>query len=89
MNNADGQITCNNATVDSLVRRIEHLIQRPIINETGLHDRYDISLTWGEPGEKQPGAEALEKAIAEQLGLELTRAKRDLDILLVQTLKTP
>jgi uncharacterized protein (TIGR03435 family) len=89
MNNNDGQLTCNNATINALVRTIEQLIRRPIIDETGLRDHYDVSLTWGEPGQKQPGPEALKKALAEQLGLELTPDKRDSDILLVRTLNTP
>lgn len=89
MNNNKGKLTCNNATINALVRTIEQMIQRPIIDETGLRDRYDVSLMWGEPGQEQPGPEALKKALAEQLGLELTPDKRDSDILLVRTLKTP
>jgi hypothetical protein len=39
-NNADGQLTSNNASIDSLARSIERLMRRPIVNETGLRDRF-------------------------------------------------
>jgi uncharacterized protein (TIGR03435 family) len=78
------EITFNNATVDSFARAIERIIQRPIINETGLRDRYDIFLTYAEPNAQQTDPEALKKALGDQLGFELKPDKRDLEILLVQ-----
>jgi len=89
VNNTDGQITINNGTIDSLARSLEQVIQRPIVNETGLRDRFDIFLTWDEPGEQQPASDAVKKALSEQLGLELSPDKRDLEILLVQSGKAP
>jgi uncharacterized protein (TIGR03435 family) len=85
--NTDGQLTFNNTTIDSLARRIELLLQRLVVNETGLRDRFDILLTYAEPGEKQPDPEVLKKALLEQLGLELKPDKRDMEILLVQNVK--
>ena len=87
--NADGQLTFNNCTLDSLARNIELLLPRPIVNETGLRDRFDIFLTYGQPGENRPDPEVLKKALAEQLGLELKPDKRDMEILLVQNVKSP
>ena len=87
--NGDGELNFNNSTVDSLARSIELLIQHPIVNETGLRDRFDIFLTYGQPGETRPDPEVLKKALTEQLGLELKPDKQDMEILLVQNVKSP
>jgi uncharacterized protein (TIGR03435 family) len=88
-NHSDGQITFNNATIDSLARSIERLLQCPIVNETGLRDRFDIFFTYEDRGEKQADPENVKKALIEQLGLELKPDKRDMEVLLVQSAKSP
>jgi uncharacterized protein (TIGR03435 family) len=85
----DGELNFQNATIDSLARHIESRLRRPVINETGLRDRFDIVLSWGAPGEPRPGPEALKKAITDRLGLELKPEQRDVEILLVQKEKKP
>lgn len=89
VNNAGGQITLNNATIDSLVRSMERLMRYPIANETGLNGRFDIFFTYDDSAEQESDVEKIKEALTEQLGLELKPDKREMEILLVQTTKSP
>ena len=73
-----------NCTIDSWVRSsLEHLLKKPVFDETSLKDGYDIELKW-EPGEGSfPDPVKLISAVREQLGLELTLSKRPVDVVVV------
>jgi uncharacterized protein (TIGR03435 family) len=74
-----------NAPLEWLAWTLENKLNTPVIDETGLTNRYDISLRWDEtiagPDSNGiyatlPHPEGLFKAVQEQLGLELVRSKR-------------
>jgi uncharacterized protein (TIGR03435 family) len=64
---------------------LEDKLNSPVIDETGLTNRYDISLKWDEktggPDSNGrhaivPNPEGLTRAVQEQLGLELVQSTR-------------
>ncbi len=67
-----------------LSNTLENLLDRPVIDETGLTGRFDIFVSWDEPDEGHPDREGLKKALTEQLGIELVPDKRPLERLVVQ-----
>jgi uncharacterized protein (TIGR03435 family) len=80
-----GKIEAVNAPLDWLAWVLEDMSGKPVIDETGLTNRYDISLKWGETEDAAlPSGEAadaidrekLVQAVREQLGLELVTSKR-------------
>lgn len=80
-----GEIKAVNAPLDWLAWVLEDMSSKPVINETGLTNRYDISLKWDENVEaalpsgeaaSAPDRENLVKAVREQLGLELVPSTR-------------
>jgi hypothetical protein len=73
-----------------LANQLSGLLDRPVLDETGLSGRYDISLIWSPRqqaaaeanGDAGGGAEAsLSTAIQEQLGLRLDTRKGRVDAL--------
>jgi uncharacterized protein (TIGR03435 family) len=54
------------------------VFDKPIVNESGLNDRYDIELHWTEST-----PEAYTKALRGQLGLELRPARRLMEYLVI------
>jgi uncharacterized protein (TIGR03435 family) len=57
----------------------------PVIDETGLTGSYDSDLHWN--GRANNQNQEIERALKEQLGLELVRARRPVEMLVVE--KTP
>jgi hypothetical protein len=74
-----GPILLTATTIDGLARWLEPVVGHQVIDETGLTGTYDIEVT----GELQ-GLEELRQALREQLALVLTRAQREIEMLVVR-----
>lgn len=91
---ADGQtLTFTNSTMsDFLLLGIQHFVDRPVVDETGLTGRYDFALHWLPDQIKAPEGDAapgLFTAMREQLGLELKATKGPVDVLVVDNVEKP
>lgn len=82
-----GKIQGINITLERLAWSLENLLQKPVLDETNLTDRYDFELKWEAKEREQPDPERLAKAMREQLGLELTPARRPVEVLVVEGVK--
>ena len=67
---------------------MESLLKKPVLDETGLTNHYDYELKWDAKEREHPDLEALVSAAREQLGVELTPARRMIEVLLVNTATT-
>ena len=81
------------------------VLDRPIIHQTGLTDRYDFKLNWRPDEFRFPRATAAQRAAAvssgadtlpdlftafqEQLGLKLNTTKAPADVLVIDTVSKP
>jgi uncharacterized protein (TIGR03435 family) len=72
-----------NQTIEQLVQNLQGHLESPLYDETGLTGSYDISLKWQPSGDKTAG-DALKSALLEQLGLELTPARAQIEMLVVR-----
>ena len=61
-------------------------MKKPVIDKTGLTNRYDLQLKWEQEGSNVV-AEVLIEAVRNQLGLELTPAKRSMELVVVEVEK--
>jgi thiol-disulfide isomerase/thioredoxin len=68
-------------TMRDLARSLEWRLKRFIVDETSLGGEYDI--------EFPQNRDALEKFVREQLGLELSPARRSIQMLVVESLEAP
>ena|ERR1700722_15175067 len=69
-----------NLPVSDLASCLEDTIfQRPVIDETGLTDKYDIDIKWTSYDE-----DSLKKVLLDQLGLELVPTNMPVEMLVVE-----
>jgi uncharacterized protein (TIGR03435 family) len=84
-----GKISAVNTSLASLVNRLEPLLKQPVVDETGMQGKYDYELKWDQPDVNNPNTDALIEAVRDQLGLELTLAKRPIDVTVVSQKQQP
>jgi uncharacterized protein (TIGR03435 family) len=80
-----------NSSIDQMIRDLsfEGVFQTPIVNETGLTNRYDYTLVFPryDPNWKADGwnwKTAWKTALSQQLGLELAPTQADVEMLVVE-----
>jgi uncharacterized protein (TIGR03435 family) len=101
-----GRVTFSGATMANFAVQLQlRVLDRPVIDQTGLTDRYDFTLNW-RPDEFQfPRATAGQRAAAvstgadtlpdlftafqEQLGLKLNATKAPVDVLVIDKVSKP
>jgi uncharacterized protein (TIGR03435 family) len=71
-------ISSDNAAMEDISRMLEQHLQRTILDETGLAGRYEFEIK-GIPR----GNDAFLNALRDQLGLELTSAHREIEMIIV------
>ncbi len=76
-NMSTGSFRLPNTTVTQFANQLADFVGRPVIDETGIAERYDISLSWGR------GDASLSEAVKDQLGLQLIAAQRSVEVLVV------
>ncbi len=84
-----GKVSAVNANLGSLVNCLEPLLKQPVVDETGMQGKYDYELKWDQPDVNNPNTDALIEAVRDQLGLELTLAKRPIDVTVVSQKQQP
>ena len=94
-----GQLVATNATLDDLAWELQSaIVDRPVVNKTGLSARFNFTLTWT-PDEFQnsnlagpaptndvPG---LFTAIQQQLGIRLEASRSIVDVMVVNSVELP
>jgi uncharacterized protein (TIGR03435 family) len=96
-----GLLPGRNATMTELAQSLQSaVLDRPVVNQTGIEGRYDFTLDWmpdetqfasfGRP-QQQPdnGKPSIYDAFQQQLGLKLERARVPADVLVIDKLEKP
>jgi uncharacterized protein (TIGR03435 family) len=86
------------ASMKDLAYKLSRLLQRPVVNHTGLEGNYDFKLEWtpdpgpptpdGQPAEISAGP-SLFSAIQQQLGLRLEAEKGPVEVLVIDHAEKP
>jgi len=79
-----GSIDAVGRSVAEVLSVLENAASLPVIDETGLEGKFDVHFKWDADG----GAEVLAREAKEQLGLALTRAKRVIEVTVVEVSKS-
>jgi uncharacterized protein (TIGR03435 family) len=85
-----GSLKLGRAKIDWLLGYLEQWMQKPVLNETGLTNRYDIRLGWEmskrelEDNAAMPDPESIRTAIRNQLGLGLSFERRSVPVVIVE-----
>ncbi len=78
-----GKYSMKGQTLAAFARFLEHTVHQPVINETGQAGRFDIQIQMPQIGNAGQ-LETVQKAVADQLWLELVPERRTIDILVVE-----
>ena len=73
-----------NQDIGSLAWYLEARLGKPVLDETALTNHYDFELKWKEEPDEKPSADTIVHAVTEQLGLELTTARRPVEVVVVE-----
>lgn len=79
-----GYFTSRNQTLSGLAWFLESHFKVPIIDQTGLTNRFDIDLNWDETDYRHPNLDGLKRALLDQLGLELVPTNMPVEMLVVE-----
>jgi uncharacterized protein (TIGR03435 family) len=63
---------------------LEKFLGAPVIDQTGAAQIFSIDLRWKEPGQDDPGQDALKQALLDQLGLELVPSRAPVEMLVME-----
>jgi uncharacterized protein (TIGR03435 family) len=92
--NSPGKITTNSySQFNNRVSLLAHylnlasLLDMPVIDETGLTNKYDFILEWDATGSDRFNKEAIKQTIFDQLGLELIPTNTPIETLVVEKVK--
>jgi uncharacterized protein (TIGR03435 family) len=100
MRTSPGNLTAGAVPVALLVNILGPLVNRPILNRTGLTGSFDIDLTWtpDQPLQRPPGADeppvdpngpSIFTAVQEQLGLKLESTTGPIDVVVIDSVQHP
>ncbi len=96
-------LTVRNYSMSDLAKGIQDaFLDKPVIDQTGLHERYDFDLKWtpddsqsycpGDPARSRDDPDAspgLYTAIQEQLGLKIVPAKAPVQVMIIDHIELP
>ena len=86
----NGQIILTGATTQELTRTLENTCFIPVIDQTGLTNRYDFKIRWKPnyaPDGQSANMAALTQALQDQLGLDLVPGTAPVDMLVIEKVK--
>jgi uncharacterized protein (TIGR03435 family) len=79
-------IQLEGAPLSRLAQQLSGILERPVIDRTGLEGTYDASLTWADA---QPDQPSVFTAIQDQLGLNLISQRAPIDTLIIDSIAAP
>ena len=91
INSKPGEIAATNQPIHQLRSMLEFSLQTPVLDQTGLTDRFDFALRWrhlpienSHSHEQDPNVIRLKEALRAQLGLELVPSEEPIEMLVVK-----
>jgi len=89
-----GSVEAQGATLDDFSKLLRPVLDRPVINKTGITGRFDIDVTFSreetQPGTSDPtGFPSIFTALEEQLGLKLEPGKGPVDRFVIDRIERP
>jgi uncharacterized protein (TIGR03435 family) len=74
--------------MSTMTDALENSLKKPVIDETGLTNCYDVTLKWEQKSPDKPNPDGLLQAVREQLGLELVPAVRPVEMVVIKKAKS-
>lgn len=74
------QLTGAGVSMSTLANQLGNRLGTVVIDQTGLHESYDLNLEWAPDGATDSSAPSLVTALREQLGLRLEPTKSPVEV---------
>jgi uncharacterized protein (TIGR03435 family) len=88
-----GRLAGNKDQLSALTKPLSGIVDRPVVDKTGLTQRFDLILEWspdmGGAANSNSGLPSIFTALQEQLGLRLEPAKEPTEVLVVDRAEKP
>ena len=81
-----GHLELAGVTLDSLAQSLAGVLDRPVVDGTGLTSRFDGKLDWASEGDDGP---SIFTAVTEQMGLKLESRRGPVEMLVIERLERP
>lgn len=89
-------LTMKNVTMGDVAQQLQGALDRPVVDETGLKGKYDLSLKWLQPDAAPAAADDADSALPgvftalqEQAGLKVEPTKGEVDVLVITHVEQP
>jgi uncharacterized protein (TIGR03435 family) len=88
---ADTRLTAGDVPIADVVTMLENFFDRPVIDRTGLTQRFDIELQFSADPLRATGdgGPSIRTAITEQLGLQVQEDRAAIDVLVIDHIERP
>ncbi|MGD0744346.1 MAG: TIGR03435 family protein [Verrucomicrobiota bacterium] len=83
-NSSQGQWSFKNSRLSMLVGPLENYLGTPVVDQTGITDKFDIDLKFNELNSQHPILQNVRQALLDQLGLELVATNTPIEMLVVE-----
>ena len=84
LSNEGNHFSCVNLPLTGLVAYLEYCLEIPVVDQTGLTNRFDIDLKLTEQGWPQHNPESLKQVLLDELGLKLVPSRQPVEMLVVE-----
>lgn len=78
-----GRWTFADVPIQGLAQEVEHSLNVPVVDQTGLTNLYDMELIWGDGG-WTPDPDKLKQSLLDQLGLQLKPETQTIEMLVLK-----
>ena len=82
-----------NVSMANLAGELQGVLDRPVVDETGLKGKYDLTLHWiradAAPEDADSSAPGIFTALQEQAGLKVEPSKGEVDVLVIEQVNRP
>jgi uncharacterized protein (TIGR03435 family) len=85
--NGPGEFDFSNMPIDDLSDFLENTLGQPVINETELTQKFSGRLKWSPQSDPAANLKEIQKALADQFGLELVSGREPVEMLVVEKVK--
>jgi uncharacterized protein (TIGR03435 family) len=79
-----GSWSCSNGTLSLLADYLDGYLDVPVVDQTGITNRFDINLTWKQSNWADKAPAELKAALLDQLGLELVPTNMPVQMLVIE-----
>jgi uncharacterized protein (TIGR03435 family) len=89
MTGGPGEMKAQRISTGILAQSLSRLLDRPVLDQTGLTGRYDFKLEWTPDGDAAGTGASIFAAVQEQLGLRLETKTGPMEVLVIDHVEKP